>query len=508
MKKPAIEELFELIPEVPKGFSKYCYGLLPKIPIYYRRHGKLADCNCGKCGRVYVTDEIPVRGEKAVCSICGNEGFWEWQKVTKSKYSEFDVMLLQCAADGTLVIRMFRSYQKYKQGCIANEGLEELKRIFLRLGSVYYYNQGCRYTSDGWGRAWAAGKGNEAVDRSRLYPGWQTELHRSSLKYCMVEKMRHTGYGTYGVIETLIAFANNPALEMYDKVGMERLVSFLIWKEGKTKLVKRRNKTVQGQLGLQDMSKINRLVQHQGDTTMLKILQKETKEGRNWTEEQELFLITQYRYYDGEKKIENLLKYMTLQQLMNRVEKYKNQGDYKTDNNVLSAYCDYLEMRKTLGYDMTNEVYLYPKNLKEKHDQMAKEQVERKDELHIRKMEQAYPKIAENYVNIAKKYTYADENYLIRPARNAGEIVMEGRLQHHCVGCERYLSSHNSGQTYILLLRKLEAPEQPYYTIEVRGNNVIQWYGAYDKKPDEEQMRVWLTEYMEFLKQKRRKIAV
>ena len=58
---------------------------------------------------------------------------------------------------------------------------------------------------------------------------------------------------------------------------------------------------------------------------------------------------------------------MSLKQLMNRIEKYKSQQGYYTDSEIIGRYYDYLQMREELGYDMRNEVFLYPKNLKEKH---------------------------------------------------------------------------------------------------------------------------------------------
>ena len=43
----------------------------------------------------------------------------------------------------------------------------------------------------------------------------------------------------------------------------------------------------------------------------------------------------------------------------------------------------------------------------------------------------------------------------------------------------------NKGETFILFLRRADAPETPYYTLEVEYDGKIrQSYGAYDRKPD------------------------
>ena len=113
-----------------------------------------------------------------------------------------------------------------------------------------------------------------------------------------------------------------------------------------------------------------------------------------------------------------------------------------------------------------------------------------------------YPNIKKQYRKLRKRYFYEDENLLIRPARSAEEIVMEGRLLHHCVGGDNYLGKHDRGATYILMVRKQSDPENPYITVEIdtKIDRIIQWYGTHDKKPDEKNMQRWLDSYITRLK--------
>ncbi|MDY4968762.1 MAG: PcfJ domain-containing protein, partial [Lachnospiraceae bacterium] len=60
------------------------------------------------------------------------------------------------------------------------------------------------------------------------------------------------------------------------------------------------------------------------------------------------------------------------------------------------------------------------------------------------------------------------------------------------------------GQSTILLLRIKDTPEQPYITVEIRDTHIVQWYGAYDKKPDEKVIDKWLKEYINHLKETER----
>ena len=497
-----MEEMFRTVPEVPEGFEEHCYSLLPTIDIYYRRRGKFADCRCGKCGKVYVTDKVPERNEITKCPICGNEGQWEWMRITKRSYTSHDITLIQKTTIGTLVIRAFRVSQLFQQGYVAEIKLHEMKRYFLQLGDVYVFNNEYHYTSNGIKRNWDVGKGGEAVALTRLYPGWQQAIKDSCLKYCDVDQIRSVAGRGWDTVEILMAYANNPALEMYAKFDMRELVYHLLWKEGKTKLLNRRKKDLRGQLRIKDKAAINRFIAEKGDITLLKILQTEQKNDWKLTEEQERFLMEIYHHYDGRKTTEYLLKYMSLQKLINRTRKYQDQKEYYSNYAVMSAYRDYLQMRQELGYDMTNEVYLYPKNLKRKHDEMVKERNARKDKLHSEKMNRKYSDIQKRFKNLSKKYGYESDGYIIRPAMSAGEIIMEGRFLHHCVSGGTYLSKHNKGETSILFLRRKETPDIPYYTIEIKGNQIIQWYGLRDKKPDREIIEPWLDRYVEYLSER------
>ena len=89
----------------------------------------------------------------------------------------------------------------------------------------------------------------------------------------------------------------------------------------------------------------------------------------------------------------------------------------------------------------------------------------------------------------------------------ASEIVLEGQKQHHCVGAsDTYMDRMNSGQTFILFLRKKEEADIPYYTIEAKyDGDILQAYSAYDKKPDwnevDKVLKKWKTEMKKRVKE-------
>ena len=159
-------------------------------------------------------------------------------------------------------------------------------------------------------------------------------------------------------------------------------------------------------------------------------------------------------------------------------------------------------MRHTLGYDLTNTVYQQPRSLEDAHAFVIRERDKKQKELRIQEVMTKFPQIHKCYRKLRSKYLYEDDEYLIRPARSAAEIVEEGRTLHHCVGGDGYLGKHNEGKSYILMLRFKQKPEIPYITVEIAGNSpkILQWYGANDKKPDEKHMQGWLDSYIDRLK--------
>ena len=200
---------------------------------------------------------------------------------------------------------------------------------------------------------------------------------------------------------------------------------------------------------------------------------------------------------------------MTLQKLLNRIEKYAG-CEYGTECSRASArirhmatiYTDYLSMRVNLGYDLNNAVYQQPRNLEAAHNKMVMETNKEEMDKRLNEVAERYPEIRHIYRKLRNKYFYEDDSYIIRPARSAEEIVMEGRMLHHCVGGNNYLKKHNTGKTYILVLRFKAEPDIPYITVEVdaKKSSIIQWYGDRDGKPDEDNMQSWLDTWLTKMK--------
>ena len=87
-------------------------------------------------------------------------------------------------------------------------------------------------------------------------------------------------------------------------------------------------------------------------------MQAEKRMGQIWTEEQ-IEKITEAQLSYGQ--IETATKYMSLQKLLNRIERYSGcrfgtacSSAEQVIRNTANTYMDYIGMRLALGYDMNN----------------------------------------------------------------------------------------------------------------------------------------------------------
>ena len=109
-----------------------------------------------------------------------------------------------------------------------------------------------------------------------------------------------------------------------------------------------------------------------------------------------------------------------------------------------------------------------------------------------------YKGIIDRFEKVNKIYSYQSGKLFVRPAKNAAEIIEEGIKLHHCVGGDKYLNAHAKKESIILFLRKDE--NTPYITIEMDPTGkIVQWYAAYDEKPDKVKIDRWLNKYVKQL---------
>lgn len=155
--------------------------------------------------------------------------------------------------------------------------------------------------------------------------------------------------------------------------------------------------------------------------------------------------------------------------------KRPEQKDYET---TALWWTDYLDFAESLKYDLSRGDVLYPKRLKEAHDNASDAVTVQKDKL-------ALEKYRERYEKLKKKYEWSDGTYQILIPKGINDIVEEGKVLSHCVG--GYAERHVNGKTTILFMRLAKEPEKRLVTIEVKGDTICQNYGYKDRRVTEKE---------------------
>ena len=506
---------FSQIPELPEHLNDWLERTYVKY-LYYRKKGSKAHVMCPHCGAEYEfrfagrwkDGEEPEKDMLGTCRTCGARGYWQpWGRVKNRRFYNY-FWIFQEMLDGRLLARMWfynwQSYGGYKDVIRSDEEM----RIILEPGKVTKYYQLCNcYSGEAyWSTSNIGGYGNITAHSGELYPAWEMVIGQTSMRYCDISAWRkvfpYWQSESEAIIQALMTHAKYPQTEFLLKAGATMLARQI--KEGWTGGLNRKGKTPAEFLRL-DTQRARELIRENGTMRELEVLQLEASLGEHWTEK-ERGTVRELASYMARKEILELFEIMSPRKLTNRTEKYSH--EYNGSHwQTLRELRDYLAIRKGLGYDMTNSVYLNPKSLREAHQEMVEERERRRNETFIQEKLAQYPRIRENFPRLRRKYKWEHDGLFIRPAKDAEEIIMEGRQQHHCVGGDTYLSKHDKGHSIILLLRQDDTPNMPYITVEIEGTQIRQWYGAHDKKPDKEKIDNWLEEYTTRLKAKTKATA-
>lgn len=103
---------------------------------------------------------------------------------------------------------------------------------------------------------------------------------------------------------------------------------------------------------------------------------------------------------------------------------------YKIDDAIL--WCDYIDMLEYFQKDVRNAKYVCPANLQREHDRYAIKRAKAEAE-HLAR----YPEKEASFRQAKQKFfglAFSDELVNVRVLESIAEILMEGRMMHHCVG--------------------------------------------------------------------------
>lgn len=135
---------------------------------------------------------------------------------------------------------------------------------------------------------------------------------------------------------------------------------------------------------------------------------------------------------------------------------------------LVSEYHDYLEICQKLDYDLKNSL-LYPKDLQKSHDKVA-HRLKHKDDVKTKR------DFIAAYKDISERFCFQKDGLKIICPSVPDDVISEGHALHHCVGI--YIDRVARKECMILFVRKCCEETKPYYTVEIRGQEVVQVHGV------------------------------
>jgi len=158
---------------------------------------------------------------------------------------------------------------------------------------------------------------------------------------------------------------------------------------------------------------------------------------------------------------------------------------YKIEDATL--WCDYIDFLRFLGKDLHNAKYVCPADLKAEHDRYMhkKAQADARQELEKQlEKESEYRKAKEKFFGLM----FSDGLISVRVLESIADIVLEGKLMHHCVG------GYHSKTDSLILSACIDGQRIETIEVSLSQLKVIQSRGVCNKNTEHHSRIIQLVE--------------
>ena len=477
-----IDDEMAIIPKIPKDFEDWAKKDAVPQYMYYESGKNIGRCTC--CGKAQELSGHKY-GQEGKCKYCKRKVIYKTYKKSPKITDKSSAALIQKTPAG-FVFRYFDVYQRICAGKRKEFNTYETIRItyddlWYKRG-IYSYHRYKTTNKVRWCNGYEYGGYYWATAREEK----KAVLYPRNLKRVLKEsKMEYSGLPEFAR-QNIPFYQQNYIDAAKEYQGIEKLVKAGYY-DLTTDCIDRGDCTP---LSLRE-KKLRKVLGLRGEYYNL-IKKKDLR----MSEYRALYNCQQARIRVTWEEIQEMSKYgrdfaiymrhTTPHKMLRYIREHTGGRRWNDGTSVTPTdYHDYLQMAAVLGYNMDDPYVLYPKDLRQRHDQLVEEKREREEELAKKKDDE---KDTDFRKTIQKNgwgnYEMETEELFIRLPKRVREIREEGNNQHHCVAT--YIDRMVSGQTCILFIRKKSEPEKSYYTVEVRGQEVIQVRGKYNKDATED----------------------
>ncbi|WP_197483469.1 PcfJ domain-containing protein [Paenibacillus elgii] len=171
----------------------------------------------------------------------------------------------------------------------------------------------------------------------------------------------------------------------------------------------------------------------------------------------------------------------------------RTKSRFVSGSTVLTAWRDYLRECRELGKNLQKDSVLFPNDLHKAHQETSQQ-------IKLKKNEELNADIRIRAGDL-QPFCFEFNGLLLRPAASNEELFEEGKALIHCVA--GYGSKYAKGLCDIFLVRRVDEPDKPFYTMEVIKGTITQCYG-YDNKVMTPQVREFVNAFIEEKLQKKK----
>ncbi len=285
----------------------------------------------------------------------------------------------------------------------------------------------------------------------------------------------------YDFVELMDRIAKWPlAMEQMGKVGFRpMLLKAIFYGYAIGGIFNMRGKNLEAMLRIKLSKKDMAYMQRESESVSLQSYQrwtrvKKSKYGKDLSLEE--FMGIAYKGYN-ETMLREALDHAPLQRIIDYLN--KQNAKFPESENDLGLYSDYIEDCIKLNIELNTKAVLFPNNLNQMHTNLNAQIQYKANE----KLEIEYQK---RYEKLLDSYSYRDDTYSIVVPDRVSDLIREGKVQHICVGM--YVNRVAKGKTDVVYIRKNNAMDTSFCTMEITDGVIIQVRAKRNEKPPEDTM--------------------
>lgn len=456
------KEHFAMFPALPKDLREYCEEhVFDHGYIFFSAQDKRGkrDGFCSRCGKHFGVEPGIRSGRMAFCPKCGKPVRYRAAWI-KSDIVDSDKLCVTANVDGQLLIRWMNveryfRWPDFKMTYSFDDYAYNLHLNTKQGPKTYFYKWLKGPFCYGYG--WYRGKiGDYCYDKSYVYTPNLDAVFGSNYYHCDLKAILSRFNARVPFAKLLNNLKNTPAAEYLFKLGMPSLAAsaeYLALPDAA------RANSFSGVLGvskqMMDLYSSMNVSLHEH-----RIIQAYGK----WVSKEDLAAYRALGDLTGaQSEVIEVLNTMSIGKFVHYFSKQKAIRPKESIKHIVIQYRDYIDMSIGLNVDLSHKSVRFPRDCMDAHSQILPRfnQVKHaaEDTLFAEKVKPLYAKL---------RITEFEKNgFCIVLPRLRSDLITEGQSLNHCVGGDGYYHNHIAGTKMIFFVRRSEAPEKPYFTLEV-----------------------------------------